>query len=145
MEYIDNFHPTEANDYNENHKELEEFKKLDRGYNKIYRKVMKDNGKIKKDKIELYSSGSQGSQIRDAETGERYPYIVGSKDEKYFFKVSMSTGECKSINGSTTFYFLSPSNYCFRLNTHLSKEVIEKWNESRELHEKESKNKKARK
>ena len=141
MDYIDIFHPTEANDYS-NEQELQDFKLLDRGYNKIYRKTTRIDGRTKKNKIDIYASGSQGSHIRDAETGHTYPYLVGSKHENLFFKTSMSTGECKSKNGSNTLFYLSPSHFASHMNVNVSDSVIKAWDEKKEICQKELESKK---
>jgi hypothetical protein len=112
---------------------FEETKKMDRGYNKIYIKVKRDDGKIKRKKIEVYTSGDLGSHIRDAETGEYYKHIVGSKDEHLYFKVGMSTGECKSSNGSSTLFYLSPEHYANHLHCQVNPKIVENWNTKRKI------------
>jgi hypothetical protein len=129
MEYNDRFDPASNNDYdNDAAKEIESFKKLDRGYCKIYRNVIQANGKMKKTKIEMYSSGDTGSNIRDAETGVYYKGIVGTIDEDAYFKVGMSTGQCKSKNGCNTLFYLSPSHYINHQHVTINDSEIETWN-----------------
>ena len=100
MEYYDNrFSPTEANDYDN---EIRTAKSYDSGYNVIYRYITRVDGIKKRTKIEVYTSGNIGTRIRDAESGLYYSELVGSKEDKNFFKVQLSTGECKSKNGSRT-------------------------------------------
>lgn len=111
--------------------QLQESKNMDRGYNVIYRRVMRKDGKIKNKKIEIYTTSGIGSRIRDAETGDYYQNIVGSKDEDLFFKVGLSTGECKSANGSSTLFFLSPQHYATHLHCELNPDMITAWEEKR--------------
>jgi hypothetical protein len=111
--------------------QLDKIKKADRGYNKIWRNVIK-NDKLKRTKIELYTSSGVGNHIRDAETGEYYPYIVGSADEDLFFSVILATGECRSKNGSNTLFYLSPEKYMNHLHTHLDEHIIKLWKEKRD-------------
>jgi len=110
---------------------MEVNKRNDRGYNIIYRFVYEEdennNLRRKKRKIELYTSGSIGTKIRDAETGEYYPYLVGSYDEYLFYSVILATGECKSKNGSSILFYLSPQHYCQHLNKEVSSEQIKAW------------------
>lgn len=56
--------------------------------------------------MEVYSSGDIGSNIRDAITGQFYPYKVGSEDEDSFFKVCIATGEVQ--NQRRLFFFHHP-------------------------------------
>ena len=70
----------------------------DKGYNAVYRKSVRADGRIKQIKIGLYTSGGTGTQIRDAETGHFYNRFVGSKHEDGFFKVSLAT--CTHLRGS---------------------------------------------
>ena len=87
--------------------------------------------KLKRTKIEFYTSGDTGCNIRDAETGDYYPNLVGSKDEDLFYKVALSTGECKSANGSNTLFYLSPQHYASHLHCSVYPEHIQIWNEKR--------------
>ena len=122
MDYCDNFHAREENDYditNENELSLNNLQKLDKGFNIIWRQINRKDGFKKKVKINIYTSNGIGSQIRDAETGVYYKYKVGSLDEDLFFKVILSTGECKSTNGSSTLFFLSPKHYV----SHMGKDL----------------------
>ena len=74
----------------ENVKIMENAKKLDRGYNKIYRNVIKSDGTVKRTRVEIYTS-KPGGKIRNAETGEYYNTRVGSADEDLFFSVVLNT------------------------------------------------------
>ena len=125
MDYIDNFHPVELNDYDNNEeieKRMDVIKKTDRGYNKTTRIVTR-NDVTKKTKVEFYVSGDTGSNIRDAEIGHYYPNIIGSLDEDLFFKVCLATGECKSKNGSNVLFYTSPHQYMSHFNIELKPEV----------------------
>jgi hypothetical protein len=110
----------------------EELKKSDRGYNTIWRMVEK-NDKMKRTKIEAYTSGCFGSNIRDAETGQFYNHIVGSADEDLYFSVILATGECNSKNGSSTLFYSSPQQYMSHFKCDLDKSFIKKWQEKRNL------------
>jgi hypothetical protein len=113
-------------------KEMLSLKKIDRGYNKVYRNIPRaSDGKIINTKIDVYTTGYIGSRIRDAETGEYYNYNVGSKYEDLFFKVALATGECNSKNGSSTLFYLSPHQYMSHLNVDLDDSVINSWEEKR--------------
>jgi hypothetical protein len=138
MEYYDNFHPTNQNDldmttHKLNSKDLlEEMKTDDRGYNKIYRDLPRSDGTLKRTKIEFYTSCDVGSSIRDAETGQYYSSKVGSADEDLFFKVGMSTGECKSKNGSSTLFYKSPRHYISHMRSNLNDQIISNWEDKRD-------------
>ena len=115
----------------------DELKKSDRGYNAIWRMLLK-NDKLKRTKIEVYTSGCFGSQIRDAESGEFYSHIVGSTDEDLYFSIILATGECSSKNGSSTLFYLSPQHYMKHFNCTLDEKFIAKWQEKRRLRLNES-------
>jgi hypothetical protein len=136
MSYSKNYNPADdydavSNGSGDNQKALENAKKLDRGYNKIYRKFPRSDGKLKRTKIEFYTSNDTGYKIRDAETGGYYNHVVGSKDEYLYFKVGLSTGECNSSNGSNTLFFTSPYRYMTKFNVTLSPEIISHWEENK--------------
>jgi hypothetical protein len=104
-------------------KMLEEVKKMDKGYHKVYRSV---DGKKKS--IEIYSTNIfPGSKIRGAIGGSYYPsFKVGSKDENLFFKIAMATGECK---GNNILFFDTPEQFEQHMNTTLDQSIKEKWYE----------------
>ena len=148
MYYNDNFDPNEDNEnvtlvsdnsINKFEKELETFKRKDKGYSQIKRRYLNSLGKIKYNKIDLYTSGSVGTYIRDAETGSYYTNKVGTTDEDLFFKVSFSTGELKTKNGSNVLFYLSPQHYMKHLNVRLSQETINLWELKRDNSLKQSK------
>ena len=117
-----------------NDSELLNLKKADRGFNKIFRKVQREsNDKIIFKKIELYTTGGTGSNIRDGETGEYYSEKVGTKQEDLYFKVSLATGECKSLNGSTTLFYLSPEHYERHLYVELDNETKLNWEDKKNV------------
>jgi hypothetical protein len=133
MEYNSEYYPvdeTQSFNSNKNRDELEKIKQMDRGYNKILR-MMPINGELKRRKVEVYTTSGIGSHIRDAETGDYYPHMVGSFDEDLFFSVILATGECNSVNGSSTLFYLSPEKYMKHLNQTLDNSIIVKWNEKK--------------
>uniref|UniRef100_A0A6C0KGE0 Uncharacterized protein n=1 Tax=viral metagenome TaxID=1070528 RepID=A0A6C0KGE0_9ZZZZ len=91
-------------------KMMEELKKMDAGYNKLTRFVEGAKNKIEKKSIDLYGTNSTpGSNIRGAITGSYYrDFKVGSRDEDVFYKVAISTGECKN---DMMFFFDTPEQY----------------------------------
>ena len=95
-----------------------------KGYHKIYRNV-----RGKSVPIELFSSGSRGSTIRNAVSGDRYVgHLVGSKHEDFYYKVSISTGDIKS-GDSCAFFFDSPEEYEKHLMTTVDTASKELWRE----------------
>lgn len=133
MPYYDYNDNTDNSCNTEELKQLkEELKKSDRGYNAVWRMIPK-NGKMKRTKIEAYTSGCFGSNIRDAETGEFYNHIVGTADEDLYFSVILATGECNSKNGSSTLFYLSPHHYMKHFSCVLDDIYIAKWQEKRNL------------
>lgn len=104
-------------------------KNYDNGYNVIYRYIVGKNGMKKRSKIEIYTSGGIGSNIRDAETGEYYTNKVGSIDECLFYKVGLATGECKSRNGSNVLFFRSPNHFMKYLHCDMDSVAIQRWHD----------------
>ena len=114
---------------NKRNREIENAKRLDPGYNKIYRTrptlvtktYVDENGKTfkretsvdKRIPIELYTTTlTPGYMIRSALGGSYHSnYKVGTSDEYIFYKVALSTGECRSSNGSNTLFFDTPEQY----------------------------------
>lgn len=135
MDYDDRYHPAESNDYEDNEKAMNELKRMDAGYNKVFRDVSFVNKKgenvLKRQKVEFYTTGDIGSRIRDAESGVYYNAIVGSLDEHQFYKVGLASGECKSKNGSNTLFYLSPAHYEKHFFTTLKEDVPRLWEERR--------------
>jgi hypothetical protein len=129
---------TDFNDQNDSYEEqkeqrklVEEAKKMDRGYNVIYRSLPNKKGQLVRTPIGIYTSGGTDSQIRDAETGAYYSHLVGSADEDLYFKVILATGECKSKNGSSTLFYSSPRHYMSHLNNEVSEDTLQLWEEKR--------------
>jgi len=137
MYYKDQYNPADEYDcdavsVNDQKVMLEEAKKIDRGYNKIWRMLPRADGKLKRTKIEFYTSSEIGNRIRDAETGSYFNDRVGSANEDLYYKVGLATGECKSANSSSTLFFTSPYSYMRHMHITLSSEMIKKWEEKRD-------------
>ena len=132
MDYQDRFSPTEENEFG-NEKDDNDVQRMlnmyDKGYNTICRQTLRADGRKKQTRIALYTSGGIGTRIRDAETGHFYNRMVGSKHEDGFFKVALSTGECKSKNGSNTMFFASPSHYFSHMKMPVDENIEQKWAE----------------
>jgi len=105
-------------------KALEDIKKLDKGYHKIYRKVGGN-----KFPVELYeTSYCPGFRIRNAITGSYEPGMkVGTKDEYLFFVAVLSTGE----TGPTPphLYYDNPEQYERHFRCTIPTEMKEAWYE----------------
>lgn len=82
------------------HQALGQFKKLNKSCH-ILRRQDKD--------IVVFPTSSQGSNIKNAETGEFTRSVVGTLDEDLFFKVTIATGEFES--GPLTLFYNSPTHY----------------------------------
>jgi hypothetical protein len=122
---VDDFSESASSTSNElgkkHRKMLEELKKMDKGYNKVNRIV--DN---KKKSIEFYSTNMfPGSKIRGAIGGSYYSgFKVGSKDEDLFFKIAISTGECKDNN---ICFFDTPEQFEKHMHCTVSQIDKEQW------------------
>lgn len=118
-------------EHKEHGKIIKEAQSMDRGYNVIYRTCPNKKGQQVRTPISIYTSGGTDSQIRDAETGAYYSQLVGSADEDLYFKVILATGECKSKNGSSTLFYLSPRHYMSHLNNQVSEDTLQMWESKR--------------
>jgi hypothetical protein len=130
----DYYNPADPNDFDNDDngdKTFEKAKRMDKGYNVIYRKAIRKDGRSYNKKIEIYTSSGIGTRIRDAETGEYLQNLVGSKDEDLYFKVTLATGECKSANGSTTLFYNSPQHYANHLTCDVDPQIALRWEEKR--------------
>lgn len=143
----DYYNSADNNDYDEQKEDnmFEQAKRLDKGYNVIYRTALKKNGKKYQKKIEIYTSNGTGNRIRDAETGEYFEYKVGSNDEDLFFKVMLATGECTSANGSYAIFYASPQHYSNHLLCEVDPKLAAAWEEKRDARLVEVKRSKSRK
>ncbi len=88
----------------------------------------KDGKYYKNVTIDMYGSGDTGSPIRNAVTGLPTNYLVGSKEEDLFYKVSICTGIDRD-NGPIHLYYDSPSQYENHQFTYVNDDVKEWWSE----------------
>ena len=99
-------------------------------------KTMATQNEIPKLYPKIYYSDIVGSPILDAITGAKYPYKVGSHDEKRFFKVrstiaynnknakNMDTGNAFNTNQA---FYLNPTEYMEFHNMELSEDIKNNW------------------
>lgn len=83
----------------------------------------------------LYYSDIQGTTIKNAITGEIYPWKVGSLDEQRLFKVKdnslINKSDMEYQEGHTKFY-KNPEEYMKIHNIELDEDIIEAWNKRQE-------------
>lgn len=103
-------------------KAIEEVKKMDSGYNAILDKMGK---KV----LEFYETTCiPGIKIRDAITGIRDEYRIGSVYEDLYFKVSY----CGNSGKGQILYFVDPEQCERHFGTEISTESKEVWIEKRD-------------
>jgi hypothetical protein len=120
-ETISSYAFSNKNDRKKQLKALEDIKRLDKGYNKVYR-----NKNGKQYGIEYYATAlTPGRKIRNAINGAYTNCLVGSYDEDLFFKLRLLTDKCDE--DLTTLYYDSPEQYENHFNTVISDEIKEKW------------------
>ena len=110
--------------------------------NIIDKKNMSNSDEVEKDSIydpykKVYYSDVVGSPILDAVTGVKYPFKVGSLDEKKFFKVR-STIAYKNRSAKTPYptcasvanqaFYENPQSYMLYHSVMLSNEILDNWN-----------------
>ena len=125
-----NFNDESSTEWRLRQKETEyALKKLDKYYNKYtlpFNKRWTDGKYYKSITIENYGSAHRGSLIRNAVTGLRYDFFVGSKEESTLFKVNDATGYNERKEPLTLFYD-SPEQYEKHHFTTVSPEIKQKW------------------
>jgi hypothetical protein len=104
---------------------LMEIKKMDRGFHRLKHCINKAENK--KVNIDLYTSGNIGTRIRNAVSGIRYNYKVGSRDEDLLFSVKIATGEILPDEGAL--YYDNPEQYERHFFTKISQETKKQWYE----------------
>jgi hypothetical protein len=134
MDYWDSVPNENFDDSGSNKDFLIEAKNMDKGYAKISGFIERIDGSLKKTKIDIYTTGYIGSNIRNAETGEYYKELVGSSDEDLYFKTRMATGQVKSKNGANLLFYMSPDQCMRHLNIDIPQDIINKWEIKRNEH-----------
>lgn len=129
MPYDDFLHDDNNSFISTDKKGLSEIKRSDKMYTKEIKSVSlfseKGELKTKRQVIESYGSAGMGSYIRNAVSGHRTSFIVGSKDEDLFFTVIDARGLLK---GQPQFLFYdSPEQYENHSFNKLSRETKEQW------------------
>lgn len=94
----------------------------------VSRALTRDGKFYKNVTINMHGSGDSGTFIRNAVTGAVTNYVVGSKDQDLFYKVSMCTGLDREHKPVHLFYD-SPTQYENHQFTIVSDEVKELWSE----------------
>ena len=105
--------------------------RADNNYEKYkipFNNTWKDGRFYKNIVIEHYGSGQQGSKIRNAVTGQRYPFLVGSSDEDLFFKVSEASGR-NGRKSTLILFYDSPEQYENHHFINISQDVKDRWQE----------------
>jgi hypothetical protein len=113
-----------------NKPEIENIKKLDRGYHKLKRPFNKywvDGKYYKNINIEFYKTGGIGNKIRNAITGEYYNSTVGSFEEDLYFSVIIATGE--TGQEQVTLFYDSPDQYEKHQFLTLSPNIKQRWHD----------------
>ena len=95
-----------------------------KGYNKSIKNI-----RGKKVAIELFASGARGTTILNAVTGDRCNgHAVGSKDEDFYYKVNVCTGEIQGREMCTLFYD-SPEQYEKHMMMTVDTATKERWHQ----------------
>ena len=136
MDYEDRFNPAAMdNDTNSvepkinNKKALVDTRKLDKNYEKYtiqFNKKWTDGRHYKNITVENFGSGQIGTRIRNAVTGQLYPYIVGHRNEDLLFKVSDSSGR-NGRKETITLFYDSPDQYENHRFVTLDPSLKQKW------------------
>lgn len=111
-------------------KAAEDVRKLDKYYEKysIQVKPYIDKNGRRRDRmfIENFGSGSTGTLIRNAVTGAKYTFTVGSLDEDVLFKVIDSAARNRRRE-PLMLYYDSPQQYENHHHTTVSQDTKQQW------------------
>lgn len=108
---------------------------LDKHFHRVYRTVVdeKKTAKLKDGKtyykqlaIGIYGSGPVGTRIRNAVTGTRYDFLVGSVDQDSLYSVALCTGE-NGLKESVSMFYDSPEQYENHMKTVVNSDWKMKW------------------
>jgi hypothetical protein len=115
MPYEEYYNPTDNEIYNESNSKtvVDELKRLDKQYQKYVKplnRTWRDGKFYKRVTIECYGSGQIGSRVRNAVTGQYYPYVVGNREEDVLFKVIDAVGR-DGRKDPIMLYYDSPEQY----------------------------------
>jgi hypothetical protein len=91
---------------------------------KYQNKQWPDGKYSKKVNIELYTSGDSGSYIRNAVTGQKYKYKVGSKNEDLLFKTKVCI---EGLHYSNSLFYDSPEQFEKHFFVTVNGETKETW------------------
>jgi len=114
------------NDITDLKKEFPAFQKLNNNYEKCSLTFKIDGKSNTRLTIKNYGSGSQGTRIVNAVTGNKYNIKVGSAKENLLFKVIDATG----FNGRKEplmLYYDSPEQYEQHYFTNISPDAKQQW------------------
>jgi len=131
MPYEEYYNPTDNEIYNDPSGKTvaEELKKLDKNYQKFVKPVFqtwRDGKYYKKPTIECYGTGQIGSRVRNAVTGQYYPYVVGNLEEDVLFKVIDAVGR-DGRKDPLMLYYDSPEQYENHQFVTVSQKIKETW------------------
>jgi hypothetical protein len=134
MPYEEYYNPADENDANSDdfhtkNKSAEELRSRDRLYQKFSKSVpmeWTDSKFQKRVVVQCFGSGQIGSRIRNAVTGQQYPYIVGSVDEDLLFKVIDAVGRNGRKDPMFLFYD-TPEQYENHQFIKLTQGIKERW------------------
>ena len=91
-----------------------------------------------------FPSNKPQSFIKNAVTGVPYPYVVGSKEQSYLYKIVDSTGTCDAegyviktrsdLPNHTTnhLFYDSPEQCMSHLRLSLNQDDVKRWHETRQ-------------
>jgi len=121
--YTESNAPTETTAVKLRKRALDDFKRSDKGYNKITINISNN----KKKHIEFYETFLRpGTHLRNAITGGYYDETVGSKRENLWFKVNNATAFGGRRNPAIM-YFDTPEQFERHFNTTVSAKNKEMW------------------
>lgn len=108
---------------------------LDKRFHRVYRTVVDDkktaklkDGKVyhKKVAVGIYGTGPLGTRIRNAVTGSKYDFLVGSVDQDSLYSVALCTGE-NGLKESVSMFYDSPEQYENHMKTQIDSDWKMRW------------------
>lgn len=79
-----------------------------------------------KTNVNVYGTGSVGTKIRNAVTGVKYSYLVGSKDQDLLYSVAICTGE-NGLKEAIHLFYDSPEQYENHMFQNVNMDIKVNW------------------
>jgi hypothetical protein len=112
-----------------------QLQRADKNFHRLKRTKLDERTTLKNDdgktyymkvNVDVYGNGQVGTRIRNAVTGIRYPYVVGSKDQDLLYSVAICTGE-NGLKEAIHLFYDSPEQYENHMFQNVNMDIKTNW------------------